>query len=460
MADPPPGTPDESGRPAFEKPDPFDEPAPDDAVPAPEPGTPRARRPGGRVLIGIGAGAMVLLLLAITPALNSRADGIEGAGAPLKAALRAPDRVPAGPVVAEIPQGCGLSEKVRDRLAPRGEPTGLIFDADSESCTWETGAIAWSLGGGNRTLAVRIDKGNAGVPSPVSVAMDDFARALDARPDSGSSTARGAVRKVTGLGDEAVTLEKTGRDTPGNETRTVAVVFRGGNIVVQVEYGGADYAGDGARARPDKVKALDAKAALDGAFMAAADIAENMRLALDARPAVAGERHRPPPLRRVPPACGLLSGRETEDLDAPGAPYRQKYALLLDKDFPGADLDRCSWDLSLNAEIASIADTEAAGGTEAASRAYLREYHRSRASGPVNRPHDVDFHPLAGIGDEAFIVFGRDGVGDEARGQAEVLFRVRNTLVRIECEAYEGSAVEALDRAYAAAVKAARRVGP
>ncbi|MDL4775563.1 hypothetical protein [Actinomadura xylanilytica] len=409
----------------------------------------RAFLRGRWLLVGLGTGAAVLVLVLVVSPLRP-GDGVDGVGAQLRAAFKPRDTVPSGPLVTSIPPGCGVSEQVRDRLAPHGEENEQSYDADSQSCDWESNKIAFSLGGGNRTLEVKVTKADGAGP-----AVAAFTRDLDTERKS-TRQKRGTVRKVGGLGAEAVVLDSRRADVRKNSDLYAVVLFRSGNVVVRVAYGGADHSGGDGLSIPTAHKPLSAETVRDGAFAAAADIAGNMGLGADAEPAIVTPTPEPP-VRNIPRACDLLPAKETGRLGIDGSPLPALWPVLIDDKTEGATRDACSWGANARTEIVSIADTPAGPGSEVAAREFERIYQTSRHGGPVLRPRDVVFRPLTGPGDEAFIVFGRDQ--DGGGGTAQVLFRVRNVLVRTDYQVDEGPRVKALDRAYAAAKVAAGVLG-
>lgn len=413
-----------------------------------------------KLLVGAVA-AVVVAAVVVTVVLWPRPETDEV----VAAAVATKDPVPTGPLVTSIPADCGVRERTMDRLVSQGGYQEQIFNPDRQGCVWNAGSRARIFGGGSRALEIDVTKSHedAGPRSEwTAAAFQDLGYALDAVTDAPDNQRISAVRPVSDLGDEAVTwhtLEYAGPVYPGKkpegdlEKGTTTVVFRQGNVVVEIAYGGVDYTPRGSGVVPETVGAPPDEAALRaGAFLAARDVAASMGLKASAKIAVTEDVGRK--VARVPDACDLLPDAMAERL-APDADAEPDESYLIDSD-ESADTGACDWDFDLVAEVAALPDSRLGSGELLATRRYLELHTEARGFTPEDEDDEAYFRALTRPGEQAFVSWTKD-----TSIKTEVVFRTRNVLVRVTVRDSEGSAKsrsEAVRDAYDAAVAAARSV--
>lgn len=468
----------ESHGPAFEPPHESESPPP---VPGP-PAVASLGRPGARLWAGVvrfrwvaSTGVLVVAVLVAVVVFGGGGAGPAVSGK--AAAARATDRVPKGPIVRNIPFDCGMSPVLLKRLVPgadKEEQTG----ADSDTCTWEAGEIAWSIGGGNRTLKVEVTKGGHEDGESVSAAIRSFSDHL--APDERASVGidPGALKPVTGLGREAVLWHFTEADGPvfpgEDKPRKVmarsagtTVLLWAGNVTARITYSGADYSDqDVLDVKKPKPKMLSRTVTRAAALSAATWVAHSMRLPVTAAPKIAAAPHHTL-ITDVPAACRLVSKSVLDGLsDYPVEPERER-GYLFDEHTEDVDPDACEWHpaASLRVTLARVGRSRAGGAVRIARLRYLELYHAARDGRPDEPAGDYDpvryFHALRGPGDQAFMHYENDTI--TGGGTGEVVFRVRNVLVRAEYRSVDEDTFtqdEALNVVYSVARRAAGRVHP
>lgn len=395
-----------------------------------------------------GVLAAVLVLAIVVTVLVTGEDTPSEA---VRAAASTADPVPTGPITTAIPQGCGIRDHTLDRLTPEGEGGEEILDPDRQTCTWETGVIAWSLGGANRRLEVDVHKehelaGPAG--SKVGAAIEDFTRELGQEPGSADGSKAGPVRQLVGLGDEGVTWNHVEVGDPAHSSRYTTILLRSGNVVAKIEYGGSDYGRPGTpTGRPRPLGPLSTKVTYAGAVEAAIDVATSMRMPLQDHVRVA--QPEPPFAAKAPKACSLIPAATVKRLGYSGPPETADGYLFGDEEIPSHG---CDWTGGLDLQVGAVQNSRVRNGQATASRRYLYLYRSARAWKPDDPEDEKYFHALKGIGDEAFIS------SHDTSDSATVVFRVRNVLVEVRCYPTYDSDPRPLDDAYTAAVEAAKSV--
>lgn len=415
------------------------EPGPDPAGGSPEPGAapagPGPLRTGRWRAIAAGAGAVLVAAVAVVVLIGRDGDDPNAFGGRVDAARRA-DPVPAGPVVRSIPFDCGVEYGTVDRLTPGAEKQSHN-DATSETCTWETGAIANRLGGGNRELTVRVAM-NDGTTGAVEAA-DDLTSALDFETRKAGGRVPGRVRPVTGLGLGAVTWNETeyeGALRP-NETKPAKVLgrksgthvlFHAGNAFVSVAYAGADYEKKGRLSNGEAaVRMLPEKATLNGALEVALGIARGLGVRAGS-PRVGEPPAAQARLRQPPDVCGLVPLPVLSKLRKVDSAKREK-AYIVDGRMEGVQAARCQWQgpsfENIEADIAVATDSRLGDGRTVIAREYAKHYLRARDTRPEKRGAKV-FSALTGPGDQAFAFYEKD-----TSSQGVVVFQSRNALVKV-----------------------------
>ncbi|TYB48136.1 hypothetical protein [Actinomadura chibensis] len=341
-----------------------------------------------------------------------------------------PDRVPAGPLVRAVPAGCALSPATLERLVdgPR-----LVKDGARGVCAWA------SRGGDERSgryLSIAVDLSPdtsataypyllATGRAPLSAAMKSF----------GPRWSGVTGQAVTGLGDEALL-----QVSPSNGATVVARV---GNARAVVQYT--------ATRLP-----MPEAAARDGAFTAAAEVVAGLGARGPVRPAVAAPA-RPAPARTIPDLCAALPERTLRDLvagdGAAGGSESAQTGLAVE----GARQRGCTWrspDRDLRVAVAVVPGAGPFDGVRSAAREYAIRHIDARAEEPLSVRDRKYFHPVPGLGDEAFAVHVPGVV------PGTVLFRDGDALALVTyAESDERrplSGGEALRGAYAAAREIAR----
>lgn len=419
--------------------------------------------PGARRRRAVGVLAALVVVAVAVPVVLAAVDGDEAAG-PVAGAF-ARDRVPVGQKVTSIPPFCGVTERTVGQLTGHEDVQEMISDADSQTCTWGTGSSASSIGGSNRELEVEVEKSHelAGSGPGVAAAMDEFARRVLDESKSSAGIKSGDVRALTGLGHEAVAwprLDTEGVVYPGGKitgvtghTRYTTVLFREGNLVAQVTFGGADYtsAGRWPGERKPKERLLSEDQTFAGAVRAARDVAASMGLREDA-PEVTRSRDRK--LAEFPAACDLLPRATVRELGLSGEGDVEDSYLL--DDSASVAGKGCDWDYDLEVEIVAVPTNRLGTGEERAARRFGYLYQSAREHRPEEEDDETFFRALTGPGDEAFVGWVKD-----TSSEATVVFRKRDVLVRIsardiDTETY--SRDEAMNDAYTAALAAAKRL--
>lgn len=123
------------------------------------------------------------------------------------AAFAAPDPAPSGPIVTSIPPDCGVTEHTMDDLAPAGEYREDHSTPDAQSCYWSTRDY-YVDARPRRELQVDVDKEDEtsnGGASRLGAAVDEFVQRLDDWTAPAPDTKHAKVRRLSGLGDDAVT---------------------------------------------------------------------------------------------------------------------------------------------------------------------------------------------------------------------------------------------------------------
>ncbi|MQA81106.1 MAG: hypothetical protein GEV10_21920 [Streptosporangiales bacterium] len=413
-----------------------------------------------KLLVGIVA-AVVIAAVVVTVVLWPRPEDDK-----VVAAAVTRDPVPTGPLVTSIPADCGVRERTMDELVSGGQYRELIHNPDSQNCTWDSGSGARIFGGGSRDLEIDVSKDHedAGPRSEwMAAAFQTFDMKLDAVAEAPDDRQIGPVRPVSGLGDEAVVwhaLDFTGPVYPGKkpegepEKATTTVLFRQGNVVVQVAYGGVDYTPHGSGVVPETEGGPPDEAALRaGAFLAARDVAAGMGLRVSGKVAVTADAGRK--LARVPDACDLLPDAVAERL-APDADPEEEDSYLVDSGEATAT-GGCDWDFDLVAEVAAFPDSRRGSGERVAIRRYLELHAEARGFIREDEDDEAYFRALTRPGEQAYVSWTKD-----SSVTTEVVFRTRNVLVRVTVRDSEDSENSARSRpgavrdAYDAAVAAAR----
>ncbi|TYK53367.1 hypothetical protein [Actinomadura decatromicini] len=341
-----------------------------------------------------------------------------------------PDRVPSGPVVRTFPKGCAISPATVERLV--GEPR-VVKDGGRGVCAWS------SRNGDDRSgrylsisFELSLDTGATAYPNflatgraPLSAAMKSF----------GARWSDVTVQGVSGLGDEAVLQV--------SPSSGATVVTRVGNAKVVVQYSASRLP-------------MPEAAARDGAFTAAAEVVTGLGARGPARPAVAPAA-RPAPSRTIPDLCAALSERTLRDLvgrdgAAEGSESRQTGLVA-----EGARQRGCSWrtpDFDLQVAVAVVPGAGPFDGTRLAAREYAIRHVDARAEETLSVRDRKYFHPVPGLGDEAFAAQVPGLV------PGTVIFRDGDVLARVTYEESDEreplSGDKALRGAYAAAREIAR----
>ncbi|QFG23546.1 hypothetical protein [Actinomadura sp. WMMB 499] len=339
-----------------------------------------------------------------------------------------PEHVAAGPVAGTVPAGCAVSAATIERLVPRPR---LRDDGGGGTCEW-------SSDGGERrlrlTVEVNLASGRtvAGYPelspgrSPVSAAMASFAPKWTDAP----------ARVVTGLGEEAFA-----QFAP---SQGALVVARSGNAEVAVRY-------------HESFTPLPEEEARSGALAAAAEVLAGLGAPASAALAPAP---RATPARTIPDPCASVSGvtlnRLVQGDDVVGTSARVNAVAVTEAD---AEQRGCNWmseEHRLRAGVTVLPGTKLFDGTRQAVREYAVRYLDARAEETLSVHDEKRFHPVTGLGDEAFAVHVPGVV------PATIVFRDGNLLAGVTyTEADERRPLDgrlALRGAYAAAQDLAEAV--
>lgn len=379
------------------------------------------------------------------------------------------DRVPTGPIVGSIPPACGVGFATMDALVPGEDEDETIDGPDTQRCEWSATGEARTFGGRSRDLEIEVGKQD----ETAGPGTERLADAVDAFTDdlptegSGSDDEAHHVRRLTGLGSEAIawyTTASTGPVYPdGSEEKghpdelKTTVLFRQGNLVASVTYGGTDYARKGSGDVPEaKGKAAPERETFAGATRAARDVAGGMHLT--AAGITEAKERTGRPVTRSLPACDLLPHATVRHLVGAASPDSSVTTEdLIDRD--AADTSGCQWSGSrdLEVEVGVVPDTTVGPGERVAALRYLSLYYSALAPGETTEPDATTFvRPLRRPGQQAFLVWS-----DDVSSDARVVLRTRNVLVRVDVSSIDTSGYgkrQATADAYDAAVAAARSV--
>lgn len=415
-----------------------------------------ARRRRRMLLVITAIVCVLVLVIVVTVAKTNRVDG------PVAAAFQERSGLPAGPAVTEIPPFCGVSQRTVDRFAP-GELREQILGADTQTCTWDAGSSASTFGGTDTELEVEVDKADEQTerhrPSTAD-AVDEFSRKLADGAKDSTGTKVGEVFPLAGLGPDAVgwhQVETDGVIHPDGKITGIrghggatTVLFRGGNVVVEVKYGGSDFVVQESDKLIDdtKGKALSSRTTLAGALAVAEDIATSMGLTVEGEPRV--REPKGGTVEEVPKPCSLLPAELAKRI-APGADPTPTDGYLLDDEDSEANTV-CDWSYDLELEVASSSSYAKVSGAEAAARRYRHLYHSARERTPEEGEEEHDFRTLSRPGEQAFVSYVEDQHGGV---EAELVFRHQDVLVRVRSHRMEGyTKNKAMNEVYRVAVAA------
>jgi hypothetical protein len=402
----------------------------------------------------IGAAALAVALAATLAVVLTRGPG--GAVPPLRAPAYTADTAPEMrvPAAKDLPKACGVRAATVERYAPGAEK-----QRGTKHCGW------YSQDDGDatrdRVLDVTVSAGGTNT-SPSTSAAGDALRALD--PAAAAAIASGRpARTVTGLGDEALYHYSPALTSRGSAAAGASLRVRVGAVVVSVAYDGRDRTGDG----PDhQVPEAEAKRAVLAAASDAAHALGAPAKPVFAEPAPAG----PPPVRRAPRPCDLVTASLAERL-APGAVRRRgtppgMAADLLDTTY-GRTTDTCVWDSvptcclggdtdhrperHLSVTVRSVPEWRRGAAVRLAAREYLERHYDARTG-----RGRTGFRAVRGLGDQAYAVYRTDQDMDGRQG-GEVLFRYRNLVIQVDYTAGRDEPLPhatAIDSAYTVAAHA------
>lgn len=410
---------------------------------------PALREP--KVIAGLGAGAVALLVLAVW-LLNPDGSGFDDTLTGPVAEARLSDEEADGPLVTRIHPDCGMSEETVELLVADAERGGMDYEPSAGThleCTWEDRGVAWSMGGASRDLRVDVRAYDGGDYSsdPIGEAARGFSERLLSATENTESSEIDEVTHFTGLGDDAAlvnAIDTTGAFRPGEELAEEDVMYRSartsvlvrvGNTVLDVAYSGADYEREDDASlldSPDE-ELLDEETTWGGAILAAEEIVEGLGRETDADlVAIPTEdglfEEAPDPCFDLPP--DLLS-----DLGVGADPTEEEGYMFEGVNMEDLDAENplCEWGLAgpaLTVEVGMIAD-ERVGAVASVSREYTRQRQDARME-PEPEPQEDEppnhlFAPLSEPGDAAYTSY----VGDDYGWEVETAFRDRNLLVRI-----------------------------
>jgi hypothetical protein len=431
---------------------------------APPPAAPRfalPTRPAGRpwpsrrkpMIAAVAAGVVVLgVAVAVRWSGSGEAADPPPTG-PIAAALKVPDPVAKGPIVTSIPPDCGVSPATVDRLTPRAEGRESAFSSDRQICSWGIGGGATRDGGTSRELRLEVAKNKL-----ISDAIEEFDRLLSEFPDSrlAERTQVRSKKVLPGLGDEAVVWYRVDTYRPiraggSGKKRSprashATILFRQGNLVVTVEYGGADYAmPPHTFDLPAREKVLGERSAVDGARLAASDAARSIGLP-------AGDTARPREgaaetglVKRTPEPCGLLR-RAVQSVPAVGRPGPlsttrpmggKTWLIPTLSDVAAPSACYLGGGLAARLEVAVLAvPKEANGGaTGTAARAYQFRHTFTRDSRAKEAIAEEPFFAALKAPAEQAFVYAEGGRAPSA----ELVFRKRNLVVGVRYAPHSGS---------------------
>jgi hypothetical protein len=388
------------------------------------------------------------------------------------AAFAPRDRAPTGPIVGSIPPACGVSFASMDALVPGVDEDETIDDPDTQRCEWSSTAEARALGGRSRDLEIEVEKED----ETAGTGTERLAEAVEAFTDdlpteaSGSDDEAHHVRRLTGLGSEAIAWYTTGSTGPvypdGSKAKRhpdelkTTILFRQGNLVASVTYGGTDYTRQGVGDVPEaKSKAAPERETFDGARRAARDVARSMDLTAAEAAGITETKERTGrPVTRSLAACDVLPPATVRRLVGTASPDSSvTTGDLIDRD--AADTSGCQWSGSrdLDVEVGVVPDTTVGPGERVAALRYLSLYYQAMAPQETSEPDATTFaRPLRRPGQQAFLAWT-----DDATSDAQVVLRIRNVLVRVEVSSADPDRYDkrqATAEAYDAAVAAAGSV--
>lgn len=392
----------------------------------------------------VGAAGAVALALLATSLLWPRGE-VELTDRVARAVVR-PDPVPTGPIVTSIPPDCGLSAATIDRLVGPAQGEETNENPDGQQCLWDAEFLSFD-GTDGAELEIDVAKAHELTQARrrLRATVDAFERKLEFETgSSGSRTSTGDVRPVEGLGAEAVSWRKSVASNVSSGDSFTYVLFRQGNLLAMVKYGGGG-------------KALKEEYTRARALAVAAEVARSMKLTVTGTPKVveAGDRT----VESVPSACDLLPAGVVKEFAGDGATAENGDGYLFE-DEQLAKGGGCEWGYELTAAVESAKTSSKGTGEQVAARKYLQLYLAARSAEPESDAEDAETYtvPLRGLGDEAFATYERD-----TSSKGKVVFRVRDALVRVEVRdlsAQDLNRRDALDGAYRTALAAARNVKP
>jgi len=412
-----------------------------DPSPSPSPKPPRHVPMRARVVIV--AASAVLLAAAVLITL-----------AAVPSPLPGPRTLPHDPVPAErirwsIPANCGISAATLKALS--GDAS--LDSVGGGSCTWNNRD---QDGRGDLKVGITAHHAGPGAPGATEQGGSSVAAAITAL-GTGAVYQGATVTPLTGLGDEAVLSETR------SSVRFADVSFRTGNVTVRAEYS--------TEASPYRHKPLSAGELRAGALRAAADVGR--ALGAPARPKIAAAPSRAPAVHTPASVCDVvpsdlrdrLLGTEDRQADSGGEhddPYLSGSLLR------GAHTTTCDLQSDGRELEVAITTSTAATAVRDVGREYLRRYLEARAEKPLAGTDERYFHALSGLGDQAFCAYLEEGGGvSDVESPARVVIRSGTALISVvygsDTDGYEAdleplTREEAVDGAYAVAVRAARAV--
>jgi hypothetical protein len=340
-----------------------------------------------------GAGAVVIAGGTTAAVLTLRGGDPPAAAAGAAPAL-AHDPVPKPLNVDAAPANCGVPAATARAVAGVTAPVG----STDHVCTW-------SRSGQGHTRNLDVDMIVVGAvdvdgEAPASAAMGDFGGGAEVMP--------GAHTPVTGLADEAYTAYHQG---------VQRVLFRAGNVVTNVEFGGVEVG-------PAKVRRLTPNTLRAGAFTVATAIARTLG-ASAVTPRMAAPPS-PPPITRRSAACAVVP-RAVVDRFVPNLVPGTGGSVLHDFDstIRHPAVTGCGWSSRTRKLEVRIESAAGKSATHAVAREYVRRHYNGREHGR--------FQALRGPGDQAFSRYTSDdaSVDHTETELGQVVFRVRNVLVTV-----------------------------
>ncbi|GAA1704487.1 hypothetical protein [Nonomuraea bangladeshensis] len=317
---------------------------------------------------------------------------------------------------------CGLSEASLNKLVPDRE-TQKAYAPDL-SCAYRS---AYDGSGRKGSLSVALDDHEGSVHD--ALLSFDVVTELDTL-----ATSKDVWQKVSGLGDEAA----VSYDADFGEAK---LNVRVGTVTTEVRY--AVY-----RYKDLDRKSLGKKQAVAGAIAAGAEVVAAIGGEADA-PAVRTSDGPAAPLLPLLDPCTIV---DRTTLRAAGFDMPSKSTSSTEFDVPQRE---CQWllltgtpdDRTLSVSMSAYPDQKRRGGAERARRQFS-ELHDS------GRKTSTTFHALRGPGEQAMAYYYWSD-SDKAEAWGEVVFVLRNLLVRIRCSGSTNgkpfTEADVLNRAYAVA---------